>query len=113
MDKIKNPGNGLGNWVVVSRDMVSQLICDSRNIIYIGGNFFNELTIDKSKIKSFGNQDIFVAQVNVQGEINDFWNLGGNGFDQLSTMCTTTDNCLVLGRLNFRFGKSQKCNYKW
>jgi hypothetical protein len=79
--------------------MTSGVACDSKNNLYVAGSFFNTLNCNNKKLKSAGNQDIFIAKFDEQGSLKDMWSGGGKGQDEATCICATKGNSVVVGGL--------------
>lgn len=82
-----------------SWDITSGMTCDSKNYIYLAGNFSGTLFAGKCKIKSNGNQDSFVAKFKDDGSLSDIFNIGGKRNDKITCISSTPADNIIFGGL--------------
>jgi hypothetical protein len=78
-------------------DKTCGVSCDSKNNLYVAGSFHDTLQCGTRKIKSLGNQDIFIAKFNESGDVKGLWTAGGTDQDQATSLCTTPGDNIAIG----------------
>ncbi|MGB4292172.1 MAG: T9SS type A sorting domain-containing protein [Bacteroidales bacterium] len=82
-----------------SWDFSTGLACDSKNNIYMTGNFSRTLFIGQKEIKSHGNQDGFIAKFKDDGTLLDIYNIGGKGKDNITCINISDNDKVIIGGL--------------
>jgi hypothetical protein len=83
---------GSNSW-----DISAGVACDSKNNLYIAGSFYDTLNCNSKKVKSSGNQDVFVAIFNENGVLKDITIGGGKGNDLATCICITPEDIISIG----------------
>lgn len=78
-------------------DVVSGIVRDSKNNIYITGGYFHSLQTSGSKINSYGNQDIFLAKFDEHGNMKNLWGGGSASADYASCIAVSKTDQVILG----------------
>ncbi len=82
-------------------DITSGIAADSKNNIYVAGNYTSGLEFKGTFIESTGNHDMFIARFNENGNLK--WITGNGGAKMDRVNCITTginDNVIVAGVIN-------------
>jgi hypothetical protein len=80
-----------------SWDISAGIACDLKNNLYVVGSYYDSLKCNTREISSAGNQDIFVAIFNENGDLKDIVSGGGKGKDLATCLSVTPENNLVFG----------------
>jgi hypothetical protein len=80
-----------------SWDISAGLACDSKNNLYVIGSFFDTLKCNTKEVISAGNQDIFAAVFNEDGDLKDILTAGGEGKDLATCLSVTPENNIAFG----------------
>jgi hypothetical protein len=84
-----------------SWDISSGVVSDSKNNLYVAGSFYHTLHGSTKSVASAGNQDVFIAKYDEDGNIKDLWSAGGKGRDMATCLCITPgDNLALAGILS-------------
>lgn len=78
-------------------DISAGVACDSKNNLYVAGSFYDMLRCDTKKVKSYGNQDIFIAKFSEVGVLAELVSAGGKGNDRTTCLIMTADDKLAIG----------------
>ena len=80
-----------------SWDISAGIACDSKNNLYVVGSYYDSLKCNTREICSAGNQDVFAAVFNENGDLKDIVSGGGKGKDLATCLSVTPENNLVFG----------------
>jgi hypothetical protein len=114
-----------------SWDISSGIVCNSKNHLFVTGNFIDTLKCDSKRISSSGNMDLFVARFDDKGKIEEINSAGGCGDDMIRCVSETSGEGILIGGVisdSASFGKQlakgsgkrlfisevdMNCNFKW
>ena len=80
-----------------SWDISAGVACDSKSNLYVIGSFYDTLKSNNKEAVSAGNQDIFAAIFNENGDLKDILTIGGKGKDLATCLSVTPENNVVFG----------------
>ncbi len=88
---------------------------DSKDNIYLGFSFTNEIFIDGERFLSVGNSDAILLKVNIDGDMVFSKQFGGHCIDQVNEIYTDEDNHIYVGGLfgYFGFDTDLDCNVQF
>jgi hypothetical protein len=78
-------------------DISTGLACDSKNHIYVLGNFSDTLISENRKTASAGSQDIFLVRYSERGKLADLWRFGGESYDQANCFALSNNDNILIG----------------
>lgn len=78
-------------------DLVGGMANDSKNNLYVAGGFFNTLRTPDGKVRSAGDMDIFIAQFDEKGKVQNLWSGGGKGTDYASCITVNATDMIIVG----------------
>jgi len=73
-------------------DISGGIACNSNNDLFVTGSFMDTLIVERKKLISDGDQDIFIARYNQKGHLEVLWKGGGTGIDQATCIAVSKKN---------------------
>lgn len=80
-----------------SWDISAGIAIDSTDNLYVAGSFSDKLQCHTTEVASAGSRDIFIAKFNNTGTLKEIISAGGKSEDQVTCLCSSTGNNLVIG----------------
>lgn len=74
---------------------------DENNNLYVAGSFYDDFTIEDTKLTSVGQNDIFIAKFNEAGDLIWVRQAGGEVHDEAYSVSINKDNLYITGYFNF------------
>ena len=92
-------GNPLEAEIILSdfRGNIKASVIDSEGQLFLGGTFKRKIILGPKVYDAKGGEDVFIFQINNQGEILNSMAIGGTGKDNIEGMLWMKDKLLVYG----------------
>ena len=97
---IKYTKNNTIEWVKTfgnaCHEKVTGITSDASGNIYLTGSFYNALSIDNNTVLSAGSEDLFMASLDTDGNLNWLQSVGSTGSDAGISIKASPDGTIVL-----------------
>ncbi len=91
-------------------DITNGISIDSKNNIYVAGDFVSTIEGSDDSVESEGRSDVYVARYTEDGKQDWLWSAGGEGNDKITALTKAPDDDLYISGIldgSMKFGKKE------